>query len=75
MYSMAYEPRLATALAQEHIDREVGRATALRTARSVRRPHVAEETTPVPGQRPLRTGLTELARRVATSGAHLRAHA
>jgi hypothetical protein len=75
MYSMAYEPRIATALAQQHIDREVARATARATARSARLPRMAEETTPVRTRRPLRIGLGDLARRVAASGAHLRAHA
>jgi hypothetical protein len=74
MYSMAYEPRIATALAQEHIDRQVGRATARAAARSAGR-STTEEDTPVPTRARHRLGLVELAHRVVTSGARLRAHA
>ena len=74
MYSMAYEPRIATALAREHIDRQVGRATARTTARSAAR-STTEGKMPVPTRRRHHLGLVELARRVATSGARLRAHA
>jgi len=73
MYSMAYDPRIATALAQEHIDRRIGRTTATATARSGRRPRRTGAESPVATRPPHR--LVQLARRVTTTGTWLRAHA
>ena len=70
MYSLAYDPRTAAALAQEHIDRQLGITAAHATARSVRRSRARDASVdaPVPTRPPLRTILIEPARRVTTSG-------
>ena len=70
MYSMAYDPRTAAALAQEHIDRQLGITATHATGRAARRAPARDVSVdaPVPSRAPLRTTLTELARRVATSG-------
>ena len=77
MYSMAYDPRTAAALAQEHIDRQLGIAAVHATARSARRTRVSERNVeaPVPTRPLLRMSLTELARRATMAGARLRARA
>jgi len=78
MYSMAYEPRMARALAQEHIDRQVRTADAHATAHALRRSRRVEKDVidaPVSSRPPLWVGLAELVRRRTTSGARLWARA
>jgi hypothetical protein len=77
MHSLAYDPRTASALAREHIDRQLGAATADRLARSAQ--GGAHGATGVAGPLTARAGLWKTLsarfRLLATSGGRLHARA